>query len=200
MQSPGAYDEKKLLHRLQYGDREAFQEIYQYYFPRLSAYVLKFIKAPQHTEDILQEVFIKLWEIRETIDPEKYFSGYIYTITKNLVFKFLKHAANTPEVTDEILISIATGVNAVDEIAEWKELQTAIHNAILLLPPKRQEVFLMCREENMSYDQASAKLGISRNTIKEHMVLAMKFIREHLKAQSVISISAPLLTLLAISV
>lgn len=195
-------EEKKLLYRVGDNDKDAFRNLYLLYYPRLRAYVLKFVKAPQYAEDIVQDAFLKLWEIRNTIDPEKNFSGYIFTITKNLIFKFFKTAAYHEEMVDDVLISYfpGPGDSNVQENAEWKELHAAIQHAIQLLPPKRKEVFLLCREENLSYDQVSTKLGISRNTIKEHMVHAMKFIREHLKAQSIISISAPILTLLAISV
>ena len=193
-------EEKELLYRVRDNDKDAFQILYLLYYPRLRAYVLKFVKAAQYAEDIVQDAFLKLWEIRNTIDPEKNFSGYIFTITKNLIFKFFKTAAYQEEMVDDVLISYLPGDSNVQENAEWKELHTAIQQAIQLLPPKRQKVFLLCREENLSYDQVSTRLGISRNTIKEHMVHAMKFIREHLKAQSVISISVPLLTLLAIGV
>lgn len=193
-------EEKKLLYRVRDGDKDAFQDIYQLYYPKLRANFLKFVKAPQYAEDIVQDVFLKLWEIRGSIDPEKYFSGYIFTITRNLIFKFFRTAAHSEELVDDVLISYLPGDGNVQELSEWKELNNQIQKAVQLLPPKRQEVFLLCREENLTYEQVSRQLGISRNTIKEHMVQAMKFIREHLKAQSIISISAPLMALLVLGV
>lgn len=194
------YEERKLLYRVRDGDKDAFQNIYQLYCPKLRAYILKFVKAPQYAEDIVQDVFLKLWEIRGSIDPEKYFSGYIFTITRNLIFKFFKTAAHSEELVDDVLISYLPGDANVQELSEWKELNKHIQLAVQMLPPKRQEVFLLCKEENLSYEQVSRRLGISRNTIKEHMVYAMKFIREHLKSQSIISISAPIMVLMALGV
>lgn len=175
------YSEKELLYRVRDHDREAFDEIYNRYSSRLRGYVLKFVKVPQYTEDIVQDAFLKVWEIRESIDPEKYFRGYLYTITRNLVFKFLKTAANNTDVLDEIMISITPNDPGEENFMEWKELGNEIQHVIQMLPPKRKEVFLLCKEEYFSYDEVSAKLGISKNTIKEHMVLAMKFIKDHLK-------------------
>ena len=181
MNSMKSFNEKELLYRLCKHDKEAFNEIYVRYYSKLRSYVLKFVKVPQYAEDIVQDAFLKIWEIRESIDPEKYFSGYLFTITRNLVFKFFKQAANNTDVIDEVIISITSSESDVGKVIEWKELGNEIQKAIMMLPPKRKEVFLLCKEEQMSYDEVSAKLGISRNTIKEHMVLAMKSIKESLK-------------------
>ncbi len=179
-----SYSEQELLYRVRDHDKEAFNEIYDRYYPKLRGYVMKFVKVSQFAEDIVQDAFLKVWEIRDTIDPEKYFSGYLFTITRNLVFKFLKAAANNNDVLDEILISTVPTDPEAGNLVEWKELSLEIQQAIQMLPPKRREVFLLCKEDQMSYDEVSAKLGISRNTIKEHMVLAMKSIKEYLKSRS----------------
>lgn len=183
MHSMKSFSEKELLYRVRDHDKEAFDEIYNRYYPKLRGYVLKFVKVNQYTEDIVQDAFLKIWEIKESIDPEKYFSGYLFTITRNLVFKFLKTAAHNTDVLDEIMISLTPNPGE-ENLMEWKELGYEIQHAIQMLPPKRREVFLLCKEEHCSYDDVSAKLGISRNTIKEHMVLAMKFIKDRLKDHS----------------
>ena len=128
---------------------------------------LRLLKDEDYAEDIVQDAFLKVWEIRESIDPEKYFSGYLFTITKNLILKFFKLAANNTDVLDEIVINTTPQKFAEENIIEWKELGNEIQKAIQMLPPKRKEVFLLCKEEQMSYDEVSAKLSISRNTIKE---------------------------------
>jgi RNA polymerase sigma-70 factor (ECF subfamily) len=82
----------------------------------------------------------------------------------------------------------------VELTLQWKEYEQKIQEAVAQLPPKRQIVFRLCREENKSYDDVSNELGISRNTVKEHMVLAMKNITEYLKVHS--GIKLPLLVFL----
>lgn len=176
--------EQELLHLLRKDDQEAFEEIYRRYYPKLRGYVLKFVKVPHHAEDIVQDAFLKIWEIRNSINPEKFFSGYLFTITRNLVFKFLKFASNYTDVLDEVLISVFPGNVENENLLEWKELGEEIQQAIQNLSPKRREVFLLCKEEDMSYEDVSKMLGISRNTIKEHMVLAMKSIKSYLKSRS----------------
>lgn len=196
MHSMKQFSERDLLYRVRGQDKEAFNEIYNRYYPKLRGYVLKYVKVPEYTEDIVQDAFLKVWEIRESIDPEKYFSGYLYTITKNLVFKFLKNTANNMDVLDDIIISMTPNSPDEEHLIEWKELQDEIQQAILSLPPRRQEVFLLCKEENLSYDDVSEKLGISRNTIKEHMVLAMKSIKDHLKSRSLYILKGILMILI----
>ena len=94
------------------------------------------------------------------------------------------------DVLDEVIISTTPNNYQEENKIEWNELGYEIQKAIQMLPPKRREVFRRCKEELLSYEDVSAKLGISRNTIKEHMVLAMRFIKEYLKRRSLYIIQA----------
>lgn len=181
MLSEKPYNENEILHRVRNHDREAFEQIYRHYQSQLRLFVLKYVKSFQRAEDIVQDAFLKIWEGREHIDPEKNFPGYLWTITKNLVFKFLKETAHNADRVEEIIMD---GTITGDIRLESKELQNEIRKAILQLPERRREIFLLCKEENLSYDEVSQKLGISRNTIKEHMVLSLRYLRGYLKDRS----------------
>ena len=86
----GFYDEKDLLNRLKNDDAEAYIQLYDHYYPSLYVYVLRFVKIPELAEDVLQDVFLKLWEVRHRIDADLFFSAYLYRISRNLVFKQIK--------------------------------------------------------------------------------------------------------------
>ena len=194
MPHPNDYEEKDLLHRLKNDDRNAFIAIYEFYRQPLRAYIFRYVKAPAYAEDILQDVFLKLWEIRSRINPDLSFKAYLYRITRNLVYKFLKKIASDESLVDTILHHYQPDEKQPQLKLEWKEYEQKISEAILQLPPKRQIVFVMCREQNKTYDEVATELGISRNTVKEHMVLAMKNITEYLKSHS--GIQLPLLAIL----
>lgn len=176
--------DKNLILRLRDNDRDAFNEIYNRYQPRLRSFVLKYVKIPQYTDDIVQDTFLKIWEIRNNIDPERFCQTYLFTISRNLIFKFFKSATQDTDILNDIILSMVTSGVGPANAMENKELRVEIQHAIKLLPPKRQEIFLLSRDENMSYNEISNKLGISRNTVKEHIVLSMKFIKEHLIKRS----------------
>lgn len=173
-------EESVLLHRLKEGDINAYVKIYNAYHTSLYAYVIKFLKIPELAEDVLQEVFLKIWEVRKRIDPELSFKAYIYRISRNCVFKLLKKIASEDELRLQVLFKISATVEQPDIKIQWQQYQQFLSTAIGHLPPQRQIVFQMCRLENKKYDEVAAELGISRNTVKEHMVLAVRFIKEYL--------------------
>ena len=90
MEHPVSNEEVLLLEELRQGSTAAYITLYNRYSPSLYTYILHFLNVPEFAEDTLQEVFIKIWEIRERIDPRLSFSGYLYRITRNHVFKSLK--------------------------------------------------------------------------------------------------------------
>ena len=170
-------EEAVLLQRLQQGDTEAYIALYNQYYPSLYTYILHFINIPELAEDALQEVFIKIWEIRERINPELSFSGYLYRITRNHVFKLLKKISADAALRLQVMQELQHQTEDADTQLLWKQYESLLHQAIAQLPPQRQKVFRLCREESKSYEEVAVELGISRNTVKEHMMLAMKSIR-----------------------
>lgn len=184
MMRNGYYDEKDLLNRLKNDDADAYIQLYDHYYPSLYAYILRFVKITDLAEDVLQDVFLKLWEIRHRIDPDLSFSAYLYRISRNLVFKQIKKIS----VDEELRLGVMYRLSSLHEHShvelQWKQYQESLVAAIDQLPPQRQKVFRLCREQNRTYDEAAAELGISRNTVKEHMVLAVKAIREYFKRHS----------------
>ncbi|MBS0031572.1 RNA polymerase sigma factor [Chitinophaga sp. 22321] len=170
-------EEAVLLRKLQQGDAEAFITLYNQYYPSLYTYILHFVNVPEFAEDALQEVFIKIWEIRERINPALSFSGYLYRITRNHVFKSIKKITADEALRLQVMQQLQQQANDADTRLLWKQYETLLHEAIRQLPPQRQKVFRLCREESKSYEEVAMELGISRNTVKEHMVLAVKSIK-----------------------
>lgn len=177
--TPGTYHEQSVIQRLQKGDSDAFLELYNHYHPALYHYVLGFVKSPAIAEDLLQDVFLKIWEIRHRINPELSFKAYLYRICRNSVFKLLKKIAVDEILRVQVMQQFTQSVADADLKLLWQQYDEILQSAINRLPPQRQKVFRLCREEGRTYEQVADELGISRNTVKEHMVLAMKLIREH---------------------
>ena len=188
------FEEKELLEKLRQNDKDAYLKLYSHYRGPIYHFITRFVKSPFYAEDILQDVFLKIWEIRSRINPELSFKAYLYRISRNLVYKFLKKAAADEAILAHTMHFFKPASDEVEISLQWKEYEKKIEEAIQQLPPKRQKVFRLCREENKSYDDVSNELSISRNTVKEHMVLAMKDITEYLKLHS--GIKLPLLVFL----
>ena len=163
-----------------HGDELAFEKIYNSYSPRLYGKLLRLLKSIPQTEEILQDVFLKIWEHRASIDPEKCFGAFLYKIAENKVFDYFRKAARDKKLQASfIAVSILDQKEQETFIADHQNA-VLLENAISKLPPQRQQVFRLCKLETKSYKEVSKLLGISLSTISDHIVKATKSIRENL--------------------
>lgn len=98
-----AIDENTLLNGISLGDRRAFDEIYNQYHSEIYKYVLKFVKSSDCAQDLCQEIFLKVWEKRENLADVRSFRAYLFTVSKNHIFDFLRHASVEQSAREEIL-------------------------------------------------------------------------------------------------
>lgn len=168
------------VRRMKEGDETAFTQLYRQYHPALYLYVLRFCKIPTLAEDLVHDVFLKLWEVRERIDPAQSFTGYLYRIARNHVFKTIQRIATDEALRDQVCRNLESRADALpeDRVAA-KQYERLFEEALDRMPAQRLRVFRLCRQEGHSYEEAADMLGISRNAVKKHMVLGMRFIYEY---------------------
>lgn len=173
--------DESVVKRLKNGDTKAYLEIYNRYHAGLYFYVLRFVKLPEIAEDIVHDVFLKLWDVRKSIKPDLFTMGYLYRISRNQVFKMMKKISDDEQLRRHVLYKLEELVPGVlpEEQLLWKQYESVIKHAIAKLPPQRQKVFNLCRQEGKTYKEVAELLGISSHTVKEHMMLAMKSIKEY---------------------
>ncbi len=172
-------DEKEILSQLREGSEQAFEKIYRAYSTRLYGNLLKLVKLTPEAQEMLQDVFMKIWVNRKNINTEKSFRSYLFKIAENQVYDFFRKAARDKRKEAQ-LIALATNDDmAVDELLQAAEKSVFLEKAIGSLPPQRQQVFRLCKLEGKSYQQVSELLGISVSTISDHIVKATKAIRSY---------------------
>ena len=161
------------------GSENAFEKIYQLYSPRLYGKLLKLVKSESHAKEILQDVFMKIWEHRNSIDPEKSFRSYLFKIAENKVYDFFRKAAREKNMESKLIAFSTANYSVIDEFISGDENLAKLQQAIELLPPQRQAVIRLCKLEGKSYKEVSELLGISVSTISDHIVKGTKSIREY---------------------
>lgn len=172
--------EKELLNQLLNGDVWAFREIYESYQGKVFLFALRLTKTKVDAEEVVQEVFVKLWEKRSGIQIEKNFNAYILTITRNLVLDKLKKAARDKKIQQKIYHNMQelqkVNANALIE----KEIARLHRQAVDRLSPRKKAIYMLSREEELTYEEIAQKLGISVNTVRNQMSDALHSIREFL--------------------
>jgi len=171
--------EKELLIKLLEGNQHAFEEIYRLYSPRLFGKLIKLVKSEAHAQEILQDVFLKVWEYKTSIDPEKSFRSFLFKIAENKAYDFFRKAARDKNLESELINAVKDHNNSVDEFLPADQNLDILEKAIESLPPQRQQVFRLCKLEGKSYKEVSELLGISVSTISDHIVKGTKSIRQY---------------------
>lgn len=183
-------NEQELLKRLAAGDQAAFTAIYLQYHGGIYTYLLKFTKNPLLTEDLVHDVFLKIWEVREQLDIKSSFAAYLYRLARNTALTQLNRLTLFDAVRDEVMHRVSLGIHeqSVMNAVEQKQYEELLQRAIDNLPPQRREAFILCRQQGKSYEEAAALMNISRNTFKQHLSLAVKSIRDYLLEHGNISL------------
>ncbi|MVZ65319.1 sigma-70 family RNA polymerase sigma factor [Sphingobacterium sp. DK4209] len=173
-------NDKLLIQEIQNGNSEAFAVVYERYADRVYALALSFLKDEGWSEDLLQEVFWKLWEHRERLDTQENLWTYLFVLTKHRALNKIREIKNARMKMDHLLLkSESLGLTEQVSIGQ-KELVACIERAKELMSQQQQLVFELCKTEGLTYSQAGERLNIAPNTVKNHMVQSLKVLRTYL--------------------
>ena len=173
-------DERALVLRLIGGDEDAFCELYAAYKNRLIYFAMRFLKSREYAEDVFQDAFTVVWQSRRFIDPDAYFSSYLYTIIRNRLLNQLRDAANEEKLKESILSQALDYTDDTKREVMLNDLKFIISRALEQLTPRQREIFEMSREAQLSHKEIAGELGISVNTVQEHISSSLKIIRTYL--------------------
>lgn len=175
---------KVLLVKLKSGDDQAFEELYNSYREPAIRFCNSILKDIEESENIIQEVFIKIWNRRSTINPELNFTSYLFTIIKNRVFDHLKEMKKNEFLREKFWDKVLK--YKVIDIEVEEERFAKVKRAVENLSEKRKEIIKLNYEEGKSYDEIANQLNISKNTVKNQLVKAKQVIRRQLDIASML--------------
>lgn len=173
-------EERSLILRLIGGDEDAFCELYATYKNRLIYFAMRFLKSREYAEDVFQDAFTVVWQSRRFINPDASFSSYLYTIMRNRILNQLRNAANEEKLKESILSQTLDYTEDTKCEVMLNDLKFLISHALQQLTPRQREIFEMSREAQLSHKEIADKLGISVNTVQEHISTSLKLIRTYL--------------------
>lgn len=174
------YDEKELLRRIAEGDESAFAVIFHRYKSVLFDYGTKITKSHTAAEELVQECFVKLWLARENLPAIDNPVGYLHIMARNAGIDYLRRLSLDVGLQKKVWAGICETENSTLQKVQVSETQRLIDEAVAQLPPQQRAVFLLSRYEGLNYEQIGGQLGIANNTVKNHLVKALKFIKEYL--------------------
>jgi RNA polymerase sigma-70 factor (family 1) len=178
------HNEKELLKLLAQQDSEyAFTIIFDHYRPKVLGTAMKLLKDTAMAEEIVQDIFLKLWLKRHEMETINSLRSFIVTMTRNLVFDRFRKKMNET-VYREKIDSATLVINDTDHRVRTSLSNKILQHAIDQLPPRQKQVYEMVRIQGLSMDEISQHLSISKSTAKGHLTAALQAIRSHLNAHT----------------
>jgi len=180
MQQQPSQDLDRILLLVSQGDEQAFTSLFERYYNQVYSYIAPLAESEALTQEIVQDVFMKIWANRTQLVEVSYFRSYLLTIARNHAFNCLKRLAREKKKekswVEEILKVAANPAEESDSI----DYHNLIDAAVDLLPPQQKKIYTLSRLHKMKQVDIAVELGISLETVKKHMVLALRFIKNNL--------------------
>lgn len=181
-------DDATIIRRLKNEDNSAFDELYHKYVDKVFYFSLRYLRNKEDAEGLTQEIFIKLWEIRFTLNPELSLNSYIFTIARNTIFNKNRKKVNEQAYKEYLRNHLDQVYDKTENDILLNEVKRWIDKAVEQLPPQRKHIFKLSRFEGLSYKEISSRLNLSERTVESHIRLALKKIRSIVNRNFVLTV------------
>lgn len=182
MAHPSPHTDQELLEQIAASDQKAFDLLFGRYRNRLFSYLLKVTKSRETAEEIVLDVFLKIWQGRSLLNEIDNFEAFLFRIARNKALDFLRWTQKRQ--TAQIELWNRMQEDSIAESADNKLLlrhtEEAIQYAVKQLSPQRKMVFQLSREHGLTYEQIAERMHISSHTVRNHLAASLQFIRSHL--------------------
>lgn len=180
-------DQDHIVRRLRDGDMIAFDVIYRNYSQKLYSFAFSLLKNHDESEELVQDVFVTLWEKREQINTEFRFENYLFTICYNSIRKFFRKKKLEEKVKDYLIKNAPESISPASNTVIYNELIDLVNRSVDKLPAKRKTVYKLSRHEGMQIKEIASRLNISPRTAETHLTKALKFLKKELDKASMLS-------------
>ena len=167
-----------LIAGLKKASHNSFQKIFELYSNPLFQFSLSYLKSKEAAEDVVQEVFIKIWNQRENIKTDTSFKSYLFTIALNIIRKNFNKLSRVNELKHNVLIDFTEQKFNFDDNTDYQSLLNELDVLISQMPDKRRQVFIKKKIEEKSLKEIAEELSISTKTVEYHITEAMKFLKQ----------------------
>jgi len=170
------------------GDAGAFDKIYHTYNKKIFYFTLGLVKDKNIAQELVQEVFVNLWEKRDQVNPCLNFDHYIFTITHHSILKYFRKKAIEKKALNQLHIDSPEFVDDIEGAMIYSELLEIANKAIESLPPRKKTVYKLSKQEGLKIKKIAIRLNISPRTAENHLARALKYLKEELSEISFLAL------------
>ncbi|MBE0679574.1 MAG: RNA polymerase sigma-70 factor [Bacteroidales bacterium] len=177
-------NDNDLVERLKKGDLEAFDKIYGIYAGKLHAFGMRYLKSAAEAEELVQSVFLKIWENHRTIDLSLSFRSYLFTIAYNDICKLFRRQGYLQKYVLETLYENRQSTSATEEGTEYQSVLGEVQRLLGTLPESQRKAFILSKIDGKTSKEVATLLGLSPGTVDNYISGALKMLREKINNQS----------------
>src|SRR5690606_15474068 len=168
---------ESFIRQLNNGNEQAFRIIYNKMYAKVYRFAYALTKRRDQSEEVVQETFLRLWLHRADVDATRSLDAFLFTIARRLVIDMMRNATSTAALRDSLWSTMQKENHATEETILENNLAALVDEAVAQLPAQQQLIFKLSRDQGLTHEEIAIKLGISKNTVKNHLVSALKTLK-----------------------
>jgi len=178
-------NENELLNKIASDDQYSFTVLFEHYHPFVFSFGRKLTRSDEVAEEIVQDVFLKIWFGRDKLGNIENFGAYLNTLVRNHAFNLLRRVAINERVSKEITSSFTDRDVQTEQVLDYRETLKMLDQVVETLPLQQKTVYQLCHRDGLKYEEAARQMNIAPTTVHYHMKLALQAIREHFKQNGI---------------
>lgn len=182
METPFSLNEKELFLQISNGDKQAFDQLYTHFYGILYLHALQKLNDREIAKDIVHDLFLTIWQNRETIIVTGSLSAYLHVSIRNKVIDYISKEKSKTKYLDALGIQFELTFDSTDYLVREKDLQDQIDNILYQLPPRIKEIFILSRYQYLSHKEIASKLNITEQSVRSYIKTALKVFRMRLSS------------------
>jgi len=180
--------DSELARKISGGQKSAYQELFERYAPRIYKFSLSYLKNKKDAEELVQDVFLKIWEKREMLDQTKNIKSFIFKIAVNTIYDFIRRKNIENAFNDFAKASFDKATDSTWHTVIFEDMQQNLNNLISQLPEQQQKIFQLSKIEGLTNDEIAANMSLSKRTVENHLYRSISFLKEHFKNESLMGL------------
>jgi RNA polymerase sigma-70 factor (ECF subfamily) len=177
--------EREVIEQIKEGSKETFRLLFDQFGPKIYAFALSYLKNESDAEELLQEVFLKLWEVRSTLDSSKNLKSFLFKICINLIYDSIRR-----KNIEQVYIDYSGRNNPLSGDNTWHEviyndMYDQLQQLIAAMPEQRRLIFRLSKEEGLSNEEIAVRLNLSRRTVENQLYRAISFLKDKINKSSI---------------
>lgn len=183
-----SYNEIAILAQVASSDQKAFGELFARHKDRTYTIALTYTEDPVVSEELVQDVFVRVWKNRHKLPQVESFPSWLYTITRNRALTALKKIAREGKRREELISYLPTGVSDAEQKVDGHYMQKLLEDALVRLSPQQRKVFELLRLQGYSREEVAGQLGLAPATVSVHLTIALRSVRAFLTSRMELSL------------